>query len=339
MFNCEIKKSVAKGYHQNLKEAFDSALAAERKAKKFKGLTDDDPLVMVITARRQVNQVMATSENEHMPGIADLNQTAVNGTQPTNAKFSRQKFHTNCYKCGERGQYARECPQSLAAKQIVLSPGQPPITHVVATQMDTSTMQMIPTVGPSKVVQTITSEGQLPMGAWNTLLEQLGQVQAENKQMKKFVKKYVPFKKRNTQDQRQSTKQQKNAPHTKPDDDKGPKVNKIEVHNEPDDDEEYLLWNLHMANNEDTEPEEHDSDNEVPSPQINAILTGNGMASKFPAKFGTYSTICLFDSGASHPCVSYRCFKSAYPSEIPNTIDGIISLECIWKRYGTHRSV
>ena len=76
-----------------------------------------------------------------------------------------------------------------------------------------------------------------------------------------------------------------------------------------------------MANNEDTEPEEHDSDNEISSPQINVILTGNGMASKFPAKVGTYSTKCLFNSGASHSCVSYRCFKSAYPTEVPNKID------------------
>ena len=112
-------------------------------------------------------------------------------------------------------------------------------------------------------------------------------------------------------------------PHTKTDDNKGPKVNKIEVHNEPDDDEEYLLWNLYMANNEDTEPEEHGSNNEIPSPQVNVILTGNGMATKFPAKFGTYSTKCLFDSGTSHSGISYRCFKSAYPTEVPNKIDGI----------------
>ena len=78
-----------------------------------------------------------------------------------------------------------------------------------------------------------------------------------------------------------------------------------------------------MANNEDTEPEEHNSDSEIPSPQINVILTGNGMASKFPTKFGTYSTKCLCDSGASHSCVSYRCFKSAYPTEVPNKIDGL----------------
>ena len=161
-------------------------MTAERKAKKFKGLTDDDPSVMAITAKRQVNQVMATSDNEQMPDIADLNQTAVDGTQPTNDKFSRQKFHTYCYKCGERGHYARECSLSLAVKQIVLPPAQPPITHMPAAQIDTPTMQMIPTVGPPKVVQTVTCEGQLPMGAWNALLEQLGQAQAENKQMKKI---------------------------------------------------------------------------------------------------------------------------------------------------------
>ena len=43
-----MKKSVAKDYHRNLKEAFESA---ERKAKKFEGLNDDDPSVMAITAR------------------------------------------------------------------------------------------------------------------------------------------------------------------------------------------------------------------------------------------------------------------------------------------------
>ena len=281
------------------------------KAKKFEGLTDDESSVMAVTARRQVNHVMATSEDEHMPDIADLSQTAVDGTQPTNAKFSRQQFCTNCYKCGERGHYTRECPQSLATKQIVLSPAQLSIIHVPATQMDTPTMQMIPTVGPPKVVQTITSEEQLPMGAWNALLEHLGQAQAENKQMKKLLRSTFHLRKGITRTKGKILNNRRMHHIPKTDDDKVPKVNKIEVHNEPDDDEEYLLWNVHMANNEDTEPEEYNSDNELASPQINVTLTGNGMASKFPAKFGTYSTKCLFDSDASHSCVSYRCFNSS----------------------------
>ena len=49
------------------------------------------------------------------------------------------------------------------------------------TQLDASTTQLIPITGPSKVVQTIMSEGQLSVGAWNTLLEQLRQAQAEKK--------------------------------------------------------------------------------------------------------------------------------------------------------------
>ena len=47
---------------------------------------------------------------------------------------------------------------------------------------------LISTSSPPKVVQTITSEGQLPVRVWKALLEQLGQAQAENKQMKQFVK-------------------------------------------------------------------------------------------------------------------------------------------------------
>ena len=82
LFNREIKKSIAKGYNRNLKEAFDRALASERKAKKFEGLTDDDPSVMAITARRQVNQVTATTQREQTPVMADLNQIVADGMQP-----------------------------------------------------------------------------------------------------------------------------------------------------------------------------------------------------------------------------------------------------------------
>ena len=80
--------------------------------------------------------------------------------------------------------------------QIIPPPNQLPIVQTMpVTQMDASTTQLIPITGPPKMVQTITSEGQLPVVAWNALVEQLGQAQVENKQMKQFVKKNVPFNK------------------------------------------------------------------------------------------------------------------------------------------------
>ena len=83
-------------------------------------------------------------------------------------------------------------------QQIVLPPAHPPQT-VPVTHTSAPTTQIIPTAGPPKVIQTITSEGQLPKGAWNALLKQLGQAQAENKQIKQSVKKYVPFNKKTYQ--------------------------------------------------------------------------------------------------------------------------------------------
>ena len=154
-----------------------------------------------------------------------------------------------------------------------------------------------------------------PQGAWHTLPEQLGQAQAENKQIKQFVKKYVPFNKKNYQNQKQNAKQPKEAQQT--DDDKNPKVNKIEIHNEPEEDEDYLLWNL-MAHNEDVEIAEHGSDNDILSPQVNVILSGTRMTSEFPVETGAYATSYLYDSGASHSCKSYQCFKTAFPTAVPN---------------------
>ena len=61
----------------------------------------------------------------------------------------------------------------------------------------TVSSQIITTTQPPTVVQTIMFEGQLSATVWNTLLTQLSQMQNENKQMKQFVKKYIPYNKRN----------------------------------------------------------------------------------------------------------------------------------------------
>ena len=59
-------------------------------AKKFEGLTDDDPSVMAVTARRQVNQVTATTQRDQTADMADLNQIVADGMQPNNTAFNRQ---------------------------------------------------------------------------------------------------------------------------------------------------------------------------------------------------------------------------------------------------------
>ena len=96
--------------------------------------------------------------------IANIDHITTDAAQ-TNT-FNRLKFNNICHRCGERGHYARECPQILTNKQIIPAPTQPLIA-----QKETTSTQMISTVGPPKVVQTITSEGQLPVEAWNILLK------------------------------------------------------------------------------------------------------------------------------------------------------------------------
>ena len=72
----------------------------------------------------------------------------------------------------------------------------PPASKVLTSSLDgtASSPQIIITTQLPKVAKTITSEGQLPTSVWNTLLTQ---AQNENNQMKQFVKKYIPYNKRN----------------------------------------------------------------------------------------------------------------------------------------------
>ena len=78
----------------------------------------------------------------------------------------------------------------------------------------------------------------------------------------------------------------------------------------------YLLWNLQIENNENTVLS-YSTNSEETNSQINVILSGNSMVSEFPPNIDGYATKCLFGSGASHTCMSYRCFKSIFPLTIP----------------------
>ena len=102
---------------------------------------------------------------------------------------NRKKSDNNCFKCGERGHYAREC----LVGTIESNSTYPPTSKVLTSSLDgtVSSPQIITATQPPKVVQAITSEGQLPTSMWNILLTQLTQAQNENMQMKQFVKKYI----------------------------------------------------------------------------------------------------------------------------------------------------
>ena len=133
----------------------------------------------------KVNQVNA-STHQHQQG------TYMKSYDSTKKK----KSDNNCFKCGERGHYAQECPLVMGNT-----------TYSHNTKVPTSSLdgiqissQIIAATEPPKVVQTIPSEGQFSASMWNTLLTQLKQAQNENKQMKQFVKKYIPYNKRNQND-------------------------------------------------------------------------------------------------------------------------------------------
>ena len=107
----------------------------------------------------------------------------------------KKKSDNNCFKCGERGHYACECQMGTIEPNSTY----PPSPKVLTSYLDgtASSPQIVTATQLPKMVQTITSEGQLPTSIWNTLLTQLTQAQNENMQMKQFVKKYIPYNKRN----------------------------------------------------------------------------------------------------------------------------------------------
>ena len=126
-----------------------------------------------------------------MAAKADLQGTYMKPYDSTKKK----KSDNNCFKCGERGHYALECPLVMGNTTYSCKT-KVPTSSLDGTQISS---QIITATESPKVVQTITSEGQFSASMWNTLLMQMNQAQNENKQMKQFVKKYIPYNKRNHQ--------------------------------------------------------------------------------------------------------------------------------------------
>ena len=100
LFNQEIKKSVMKATHRNLKDAFDAATNAKRRAKRFEGLTDDIAAVMKVNADSQkINKISVDTTNQQQWN------TTQTGSMQTIRPFDlnrKKKSNNNCFKCGER---------------------------------------------------------------------------------------------------------------------------------------------------------------------------------------------------------------------------------------------
>ena len=46
---------------------------------------------------------------------------------------------------------------------------------------------------------------------------------------------------------------------------------------------------------------------------LNILFSNATMTSEFPIGIGKQKNTCLFDSGASHSCISYQCYKESIP--------------------------
>ena len=104
---------------------------------------------------------------------------------------------------------------------------------------------------------------------------------------------------------------QKNATAT------SPKVNKIELDTRDDMLDNLPSFMLDLLRDGDDEFPPENSDGiameENSTTYINVVLSRNAtMASEFPVKVNDCSTTCLLDTGASHACMSYECFKNAF---------------------------
>ena len=307
LYNHHIKKQVCKRTHRTLQCAFDSAMKAEADAKKLEGLSENNVSIMKIETSAEINQMR--SDNRANPNTKG-------DTSRKQSNYPRYQTRGPCYQCSEYGHIAKECPNSKSHKQS---------TNVQPSTLDcTNQNHLLTSTQPPRVTQTITTESQLSTVMWNNLLTQLNEVKNENHQMKRFVKKHLPnFKgkpkdstpdrttKSGTQGTTKSAQQQTSNYTTK--------VNKVGVDLE-DLQEEVLpsfLLDLLQENSEEKVDELIEPSTPCDtdySANINVVLFSNAtMASEFPIGIGKQKNTGLFDSGASHSCISYECYKESIP--------------------------
>ena len=303
LYNHHIKKQVCKHNHRTLQCAFDSAMRAEADAKKLEGLSDNNVSVMKIETNTQGSNKGVDAKQ--YPNKQGYNQRQ--GNQYQNRQFGP------CFKCNEHGHVARECLN----KQFVRS-------HNMGYTNQTN---LLTSKQPPKVTQTITTEGELSATAWNAVLTQLNEMKMQNLQMKQFVKKHLPTFNKNakgspTDRLADSGNQRNTKPAYQQNPNKPTKVNKVDVTLDEIEQElvpPFLLDLLNDSSDEESESqcESYTQDETQYIANVNVVLFSNAsMASEFPIGVGSQKDTGLFDSGASHSCISYDCYKVSIP-EVP----------------------
>ena len=293
LYNRHIKKHVSKKEHASLQSAFDAAYAAEAEAKKFAGLNDTVSIAKIET-EADINHVQTgTSRFFTKQDGADNRQ-----------QYNQGKPKGPCYKCFEHGHLAYECPRKFSSSSANRKSSDH-LNHV----------QLVASEQPPKVTRSVITDSQLSL-----LLTKMQELHVENRKMKDFVKKQFPLLQggkqaanpdRTASSGTQGNKPSNQSPHqqivTKT------TVNKVDFDTTEDDPLVIPPGILDMLGNETESTDSIESPNPTPV-EINVVLiTNESMASEFKMGIGKTKKTGLFDSGATHSCMSYSCFTATIP--------------------------
>ena len=181
-------------------------------------MTDDDAAIITVKAdKHKVNQITAILETNNTTQLHKSVQPQMKSLVIQLITTGRRNLITAVISVVKEATMLTNVPtrNTDGNNQFYSNATYPPTSKVLTSFLDgTVSSQIITASQPPKVVQTIMFEGQLSATVWNILLTQLSQTQNENKQMKQFVKNYIPYNKRNQGNNNKKQTNQQNKSNT-----------------------------------------------------------------------------------------------------------------------------
>ena len=107
--------------------------------------------------KHKVNQITADTKNQQHHIVMQVSSAPNAKPYDLTHYYRKKKSDNNCYKCGERGHYAQECPTGTTDgnNQFYSNATHPPTSKAVTSSLHgTVSSQIITTTQPPKVVQT-----------------------------------------------------------------------------------------------------------------------------------------------------------------------------------------